>query len=169
MTTRYLELFNVPRFLFFVQIPHCESWFLTLSQSSELLKVFLHSISVPVPKLNDVFQGRDNRKKRLQALYASICKVGLPKAQQPNRSLEGQVFSLEYAQQLKAAYDNDLFSHFGNHSHPAHIGWTEFESYAEEKETELWSVFHDELDLDGNGKLDERELDLALRKTGSRL
>ncbi|KAJ7590926.1 mitochondrial carrier [Mycena floridula] len=113
-----------------------------------------------------VAEGRDNRKKRLQALYASICKVGLPKAQKPNRSLDGQVFTLEYAQQLKAAYENDLFSHFGNHSHPDHIGWTEFESYAEEKETELWSVFHDELDLDGNGKLDERELDLALRKTG---
>jgi hypothetical protein len=31
---------------------------------------------------------------------------------------------------------------------------------------ELWSIFHDELDLDGNGHLDKQELSLALSKAG---
>ena len=31
---------------------------------------------------------------------------------------------------------------------------------------ELWSIFHDELDLDGNGHLDSEELALALGKAG---
>lgn len=31
---------------------------------------------------------------------------------------------------------------------------------------ELWSIFHDELDLDGNGHLDAQELTLALSKAG---
>lgn len=39
-----------------------------------------------------------------------------------------------------------------------------FDKYAEAKEAELWSIFHDELDLDGNGKLDAYELRTALAK-----
>jgi hypothetical protein len=31
---------------------------------------------------------------------------------------------------------------------------------------ELWTIFHDELDLDGNGHLDSEELALALGKAG---
>lgn len=31
---------------------------------------------------------------------------------------------------------------------------------------ELWSIFHNELDLDGNGRLDAAELGTALRKAG---
>lgn len=31
---------------------------------------------------------------------------------------------------------------------------------------ELWHIFHDELDLDGNGHLDADELELALQKAG---
>ena len=32
---------------------------------------------------------------------------------------------------------------------------------------ELWHIFHDELDLDGNGHLDSHELELALQKAGT--
>lgn len=32
--------------------------------------------------------------------------------------------------------------------------------------TELWHIFHDELDLDGNGHLDVNELTAALSKAG---
>lgn len=39
--------------------------------------------------------------------------------------------------------------------------------YAEAKEAELWSIFHDELDLDGNGRLDAYELRTALAKAGT--
>lgn len=34
---------------------------------------------------------------------------------------------------------------------------------------ELWHIFHDELDLDGNGHLDAEELRIALRKGGIKL
>lgn len=33
--------------------------------------------------------------------------------------------------------------------------------------SELWHIFHDELDLDGNGQLDQRELQSALSKAGA--
>jgi hypothetical protein len=33
--------------------------------------------------------------------------------------------------------------------------------------SELWRIFHDELDLDGNGHLDSRELELALEHAGT--
>ena len=32
---------------------------------------------------------------------------------------------------------------------------------------ELWRIFHDELDLDGNGHLEPQELEVALRKAGA--
>ena len=32
---------------------------------------------------------------------------------------------------------------------------------------ELWRIFHDELDLDGNGHLEPHELEVALRKAGA--
>jgi len=32
---------------------------------------------------------------------------------------------------------------------------------------ELWTIFHDELDLDGNGHLDSEELRIALSKAGA--
>lgn len=31
---------------------------------------------------------------------------------------------------------------------------------------ELWTMFHDELDLDNNGQVDAEELGIALRKAG---
>jgi hypothetical protein len=33
---------------------------------------------------------------------------------------------------------------------------------------EVWSIFHNELDLDGNGHLDAEELTLALSRAGKR-
>jgi hypothetical protein len=32
---------------------------------------------------------------------------------------------------------------------------------------ELWQIFHDELDLDGNGHLDAQELQTALQRAGA--
>lgn len=47
-----------------------------------------------------------------------------------------------------------------------HISWNEFKRYAYRKEQELWTIFHDELDLDGDGQLDAHELRSALTKAG---
>ncbi|KAG9121805.1 hypothetical protein FRC07_002077 [Ceratobasidium sp. 392] len=49
------------------------------------------------------------------------------------------------------------------------VDWHGFRSYANAKEAELWSIFHDELDLDGNGHLDADELNAALSKAGLEL
>jgi solute carrier family 25 phosphate transporter 23/24/25/41 len=94
----------------------------------------------------------------------------------------------EEAESLKAMYDEELLGHCGGHVsgvHPSPVGWKEFKEYAEAKEVgelgvfqaatflnwlfvlELWSIFHDELDLDGNGHLDAQELTLALNKAGT--
>lgn len=70
-------------------------------------------------------------------------------------------------------YENELLRKCGGHSSSTSpmggIEWKEFKSYAMAKETgasisyfiypanpliELWGIFHDELDLDGNGHLD---------------
>lgn len=109
-------------------------------------------------------EGPENRNSRLHALWKSICKRGY--SHQPSRPGPRSV-AVEQAERLRAAYEDDLFKHFGGHlSGPHPVSWKEFKKYAEEKEVELWSVFHDELDLDGNGHLDMQELDVALRKAG---
>jgi solute carrier family 25 phosphate transporter 23/24/25/41 len=66
----------------------------------------------------------------------------------------------------------------------ARIRWKEFRAYAEAKEAgastshpgmrdvvdvmaELWHIFHDELDLDGNGHIDAHEFETALKRAGA--
>jgi solute carrier family 25 phosphate transporter 23/24/25/41 len=90
------------------------------------------------------------------------------------------------AEALKLMYENELLGTCGGHvtsNATSPIDWKEFKDYAEAKEVgthtrcivlflltgdtlELWTIFHDELDLDGNGHLDSEELALALGKAG---
>ncbi|KAF9464486.1 mitochondrial carrier domain-containing protein [Collybia nuda] len=121
-------------------------------------------------------EGRENRKGRLQELWKRLpipahraLAVQLPRT---NNSDDIDELTVEKAETLKAMYDEELLGHCGGHdsgSQPGQIGWKEFKVYAEAKEVELWSIFHDELDLDGNGHLDARELTLALSKAGIKL
>ncbi|CCO30620.1 hypothetical protein BN14_04650 [Rhizoctonia solani AG-1 IB] len=53
--------------------------------------------------------------------------------------------------------------------HALEVDWSGFIAYANAKEAELWTIFHDELDLDGNGHLDAGELNAALSKAGLEL
>ncbi|KAJ8468413.1 hypothetical protein ONZ45_g17252 [Pleurotus djamor] len=68
----------------------------------------------------------------------------------------------ERATELEAFYESELIGVCGG----GELRWKVFKEYALAKEAELWSIFHDELDLDGNGHLDSQELDVALRKAG---
>lgn len=136
-------------------------------------------------------EGRENRKRRLKALWKHICKRGYNFQHEANvvgasnDDMLAQGFTLEKAKKLRAAYEDELYNHLGGQrstSPRTHIGWKEFKAYAEAKEVgtcssslyssasqailELWAIFHDELDLDGNGHLDASELDLALAKSG---
>lgn len=82
----------------------------------------------------------------------------------------------ERATQLRKMYDNELLGRCHNPTsvrdgdpHALEVDWNGFRAYANAKEAELWTIFHDELDLDGNGHLDAGELNAALSKAGLEL
>ncbi|KAF7798945.1 hypothetical protein EIP86_010173 [Pleurotus ostreatoroseus] len=127
-------------------------------------------------------EGRENREHRLRTLW-----LGLPKRQ---RSLHDEYedeqvarevlppevagehhgkLTKESAKRLEEMYQDELLKRFRTHTAGflhRNIGWKEFEKYADAKEAELWHIFHDELDLDGNGHIDVHELTAALSKAG---
>ncbi|CAE6405214.1 unnamed protein product [Rhizoctonia solani] len=82
----------------------------------------------------------------------------------------------ERATQLRKMYDDELLGRCRHPTsvrdadpHALEVDWGGFIAYANAKEAELWSIFHDELDLDGNGHLDAGELHAALSKAGLEL
>ncbi|CAE7187376.1 unnamed protein product [Rhizoctonia solani] len=82
----------------------------------------------------------------------------------------------ERATQIRKMYDDELLGRCRNPSsvrdgdlHALEVDWNGFRAYADAKEAELWTIFHDELDLDGNGHLDAGELNAALSKAGLEL
>ncbi|KAI0940015.1 hypothetical protein AcV5_001236 [Taiwanofungus camphoratus] len=78
----------------------------------------------------------------------------------------------ESAKKLEEMYEDELFGRCGGHTRGfwhRNISLKEFENYADAKEAELWHIFHDELDLDGNGRLDAEELALSLEQAGELL
>jgi len=82
---------------------------------------------------------------------------------------EDGVLTKESARELEEMYEDELVGRCGGHTSGfkrRRIGWNEFQQYAVQKEAELWRIFHDELDLDGNGHLDAEELTVALDKSG---
>ena len=91
----------------------------------------------------------------------------------------------ESAKRLEAMYEDELLGSCGGHTSGFKrrvVSWEDFQKYAETKEAgedvvsisqhythpsaELWRIFHDELDLDGNGHLEADELAVALYKAG---
>uniref|UniRef100_A0A8H8CJZ1 EF-hand domain-containing protein n=1 Tax=Psilocybe cubensis TaxID=181762 RepID=A0A8H8CJZ1_PSICU len=113
-------------------------------------------------------EGRDNRKRKLLQIWKSLPEVFHPSKKSPSNE-DDSLLTPEKAESLKAMYDSELLDHCSTHSpdsKPSRIGWTEFKKYSEAKEIELWHIFHDELDLDGNGHLDPTELRAALKKAG---
>ncbi|KAK0206675.1 mitochondrial carrier [Desarmillaria ectypa] len=104
-------------------------------------------------------EGRENRKRRLLALWRHIRVRGYNFDREPSAKALGKTpDSTEKAKKLRAAYEHELLGRVG--------GWKQFVEYAEAKEVELWTIFHDELDLDRNGHLEAEELESALRKAG---
>ncbi|KAG6869250.1 hypothetical protein C0993_000003 [Termitomyces sp. T159_Od127] len=125
-------------------------------------------------------EGRENRKRRLQELWKRLPRRQSSRSTENGRAksaegVDGGGMSHTKAEKLRAmhaAYDDELLGHCGAKSlgaQPGEIPWKQFKEYAEAKEVELWSIFHDELDLDGDGHLDAQELSLALDKAGINL
>ncbi|KAG1872678.1 mitochondrial carrier [Suillus tomentosus] len=116
-------------------------------------------------------EGKEERERHLHELWTHL----------PNSSYHGSgvaasrtfpagdPLAAQRVEEMEKVYDDELLGKCGGHitnERPSHIRWPEFRRYAETKEAELWSIFHDELDLDGNGHLDAQELALALSKAG---
>ncbi|CAL1700787.1 unnamed protein product [Somion occarium] len=81
----------------------------------------------------------------------------------------GMITTTKSAKELEEMYEDELLGHCGGHTSGFKrraIAWEDFHKYAEAKEAELWHIFHDELDLDGNGHLGAEELAVALDKAG---
>ncbi|KAG8999694.1 hypothetical protein FRB90_011972 [Tulasnella sp. 427] len=115
-------------------------------------------------------EGEESRDARLRSIW-----MKLPKHRPPDRHSEGsgstdgppkplryEDMTKERAEMLREMYWGELMAR-------ASLDWEGFLQYVDQKEAELWSVFHEQLDLDGNGHLDNVELDEALCKAGIRL
>lgn len=112
-------------------------------------------------------EGREYRKARLRALWKRLLTAlhaeGTSFDTVP-RLVGGATLTPESAAQMRKMYERELMESCSDK--PGHIGWKKFKQYAEDKEAELWHIFHNELDLDSNGHLDAEELTVALRKAG---
>jgi solute carrier family 25 phosphate transporter 23/24/25/41 len=108
-------------------------------------------------------EGRDIRRQHLHALWKQL-PAPIPASSHSDHSESSSsttAFSAERAHSLQEQYFRELQA-----GHDT-ISWTQFKHYALQKEEELWAIFHDELDLDGDGQLDAHELQTALAKAGS--
>ncbi|KIK94699.1 hypothetical protein PAXRUDRAFT_11892 [Paxillus rubicundulus Ve08.2h10] len=119
-------------------------------------------------------EGKEARERRLYDLWKCLPNSAFHGSETAATRgiLPGEALTPEKAQVMRTIYEDELLGRCGGHissERPTHIRWPEFRSYAEAKEAELWGVFHDELDLDGNGHLDSEELQIALRKAGINL
>ncbi|TCD68192.1 hypothetical protein EIP91_011364 [Steccherinum ochraceum] len=120
-------------------------------------------------------EGRTRREQRLREVW-----LRLPKRRNHDDADDEEiarkypvrkdgVLTRESAKELEEMYEDELVGRCGGHTsgfRRRSIGWREFREYAAQKEAELWRIFHDELDLDGNGHLDAEELTVALDKAG---
>lgn len=132
-------------------------------------------------------EGKEERERRLHELWKRLPNSSYHGSEvAPSRTLPArEPLTAQRAEEMRKVYEDELLGKFGCHitnERPSHIRWPEFRRYAETKEAgecfilcsgyflrrrlELWSIFHDELDLDGNGHLDKQELALALSKAG---
>lgn len=126
-------------------------------------------------------EGRAERKQKLQELWrATNQRLSSVTDHTPHGdntcspTVDPNGITPEKARQLKDMYDTELVHKLTKPNKPScsdghRISWHEFKQYALAKEAELWTVFHDELDLDHNGHLGSLELYGALKKAGIEL
>lgn len=144
----------------------------------------------PIPHTLADYQRREGkgRQQRLLELWTGLHKSSDALERQPNNSTlleqqdagpsefehhhHSQALTPEKAQSLQNQYDAELVGRCKSDpstSKLSRITWEEFQKYADAKEVELWHIFHDELDLDGDGHLNPAELKSALKSSGIEL
>lgn len=114
-------------------------------------------------------EGPENRKRRLRTVWEGLAQSTTPKTSAVDHSADDHPVTPETARPLKDLLDQELVGRCKTDpsgSKPSRISWEEFQRYADAKEAELWHIFHDDLDLDGNGHLDIQEFRSALAKSG---
>ncbi|KAF8517770.1 mitochondrial carrier [Gautieria morchelliformis] len=111
-------------------------------------------------------EGKERREARLHALWRRL------PTRRPTLKHEDQCIDVirtglnpERAERLRAMYEDELMRRCASGGTTS-IDWNDFLEYADRKEAELWTIFHDELDLDNNGHLDAAELAEALGNAG---
>ncbi|VDC07322.1 unnamed protein product [Peniophora sp. CBMAI 1063] len=123
-------------------------------------------------------EGHDVRKAQLKELWHRLpdliqqAQAGAVEARAGAKGPEA--VTREEARKMREAYVRELLAscrngHRSKGSAPNTIGWEDFRDYALEKEEELWHIFHDELDGDGNGRLEAHEVASALSRAGIEL
>jgi len=120
----------------------------------------------------------EERERRLRELWGRFPKRN-PGPQVDDEEVsrkypirEDGLVNAESAKRLEAMYEDELLGQCGGQTlgfMHRNITWKEFVKYVDAKEAELWHIFHDELDLDGNGHLDAEELEMALSRAGIKL
>ncbi|KAG9034417.1 hypothetical protein FS837_002203 [Tulasnella sp. UAMH 9824] len=126
----------------------------------------------PTPKsLKDyrALEGEESREARLRSIWLKLPKDRPPDRSAPVGSTDGPPRSLRYEDMTKERAESLRETYWEELMRRASSDWEGFLAYVDQKETELWSVFHEQLDLDGNGHLDALELNEALSKAGIRL
>ncbi|KAI0347249.1 mitochondrial carrier [Trametopsis cervina] len=122
-------------------------------------------------------EGGETRERRLRRLWQSLPKKQKLRHDESEDADVARKVSVdddhsltkENAKRLEDMYHDELLLRFRGHTAGflnRDITWREFAEYADAKEAELWHIFHDELDLDGNGHLEADELYIALQKAG---
>ncbi|KZS97948.1 mitochondrial carrier [Sistotremastrum niveocremeum HHB9708] len=131
----------------------------------------------PIPRSLADYRAQEKpeeREARLRALWRQIPRLESTKITSDGRTsripvTEHPNITPERAEELRKMYADELLQRCSDKTSPNNakgLGWKAFQAYADHKEAELWAIFHDELDLDGNGHLDANELTLALDKAG---
>ncbi|EKM59223.1 uncharacterized protein PHACADRAFT_85734 [Phanerochaete carnosa HHB-10118-sp] len=120
-------------------------------------------------------EGKEARERRLRRLWSTLPKNrGINHDESEDEAIARQYaveddrsLTPDSAKRLQEMYHDEFFHRLRGESflHRT-IGWKEFLKYADAKEAELWRIFHNDLDLDGNGRLDVDELASALQKAG---
>ena len=141
-------------------------------------------------------EGKHAREARLRALWRALpanTTQRAPPSPSGTPSKRDASPEAERARKMREIYEHELLSRMGRpHGDSKPVDWTDFLTYANEKEAELWRIFHHELDLvsplppiytpprlhvfpdacllagwkDRNGRLDANELRAALAKAG---
>ncbi|KAG9017317.1 hypothetical protein FRB93_007431 [Tulasnella sp. JGI-2019a] len=129
---------------------------------------------ITVPRSLDDYralEGHDSRETRLRAIWKKLPKTERKGVRlHPEKAHERieypkptnvDCMTKEGAESLREMYREELMDRS--------IDWHGFLQYVDHKETELWHIFHNQLDLDGNGHVDSTELRTALNEAGIHL